>query len=107
MKKLYHAKINVDVMFISDKVKFPLRQEAEHYSQEELRNLVPGRVVIKEIKAVSEIPESWREAHIWGDDEERTPIEYLKAVAKEKDPEYKEYLRLKKKFDGVDEDDDD
>ena len=54
---------------------------------------------IEEITDESEIPEAWKNAIIWGCDEEMTPVIFLseqKTVFDQK--EYEEFLRLKKKY---------
>jgi hypothetical protein len=104
MKKLYYARQVTDVMFVSDKEGRALKKEADSFIQEETHNVVNGRLVINEVTMASEVPDSWRDAIVWGqDDDELNPIQYLKQIAKKNDPEYKEYIRLKKKFDGVEE----
>lgn len=54
--------------------------------------MVQGRVVIQEITSQEDVPKDWREASLWGIDDELNALQFLE------DPEYMEYLRLKKKF---------
>jgi hypothetical protein len=107
MKKLYYARQIVDIMFLSDQKGRDLVSDAEEFLVEELNNVVDGRLSIIEVTQASEVPQSWRDAIVWGqddddDDGELTTIECLKKMASKKDPEYKTYLKLKKKFEGVD-----
>jgi len=103
MKTLYYVTKKVSVMVVSDKKGFSFEHEVDLYLQTEARNRVPNRITIAEITSVAEIPEDWRgDVTIYGTETEMSATDYLKIVAKEKDPDYKEYVRLVKKFDGID-----
>lgn len=90
--KLYLATKEVTAMFLCYD-ESSLMKNANKFLAEEERNMVPGRVSVKEIKLIDEIPAEWRKGGLlWGTDEEITPEDFLQ------DPEYLEYLRLKAKF---------
>jgi hypothetical protein len=89
--KLYIATKNLSVMFLLEDGK-NLEREARHFLHEEDKNCVPGRIVIKEVTSLDDVPTEWMNACLWGTDDEITPEQFLG------DDEYKEYLRLKKKF---------
>lgn len=95
MLKLYIASQNINVMFVCDDSTKNLQTEARHFLHEEERNGVPGRLVIKEVVDLKDIPEDWVNCFLWGfDDDEVTPANFLA----QKDAEYAEYMRLKAKF---------
>ncbi len=85
----------VDVCFVIEEENNPcdLKSQAKYWLQEESRNVVPGRVVISEVKGLADLPKIWWSAPYWGDnDHDNCASDFLQ------DPEYVEYLRLKAKF---------
>lgn len=96
MKKVYYAKKEIDVVFLSDKEGFALEKEANKFLIEESKNHKISPLLIKELKTVSDVPNDWRDALIWGSDEEED-LSVAEALS-DPDPEYKEYLRLKEKY---------
>jgi len=90
--KLYLATKTITVMFLCDDKKDSYK-EAETFANEECKNIVPERLVVKEIKSMREIPKEWSGPELlWGTDDEITARDFIK------DPEYEEYKRLKEKF---------
>ena len=97
--KLYHVSRRVsNVLFISDKYGHALREEANFFLQEENRGCKD--IDITEITSPDQIPDGWRDgALLWNaGEEEITAKEFLHKY----DPEWLEYLRLKKKFEDLD-----
>lgn len=96
MKRMFYAKETVDVCFVIDdeNVKFKnLRKEAMEHLNGERKNHVPERFEIREVKSLSDLPKDWWNVCYWGDNEhDNCASDFLQ------DPEYKEYLRLKAKF---------
>lgn len=106
--KMYLVTKTLYTMFVSDsKKKFQLELEGEQFLEEEDANRNRRntfKVIIKEIKSMSEVPEDWKSGPImWGQEkDDLTPEEFLKEQTKKSkssSKEYKEYLRLKAKFD--------
>jgi hypothetical protein len=90
--KLYLAVDTITVMFLCEEGK-DLYEAARRFADEEHKHYVPGRLAIKEIKSIDEIPEEWSGSQLlWGIDDEITARDFIK------DPEYEEYKRLKEKF---------
>ena len=100
MKKIYFAQKTIDVVFVSDSKDHHLSSEAERFIVEESRNRVPNRLLIREVKSKNDIPEDWLGSLIYGTDdgEDINTVEALHKLVFSKDAEYKEYLRLKAKF---------
>lgn len=97
-KKLYRASQAYDVLFACEPSEH-LRSVARKFLIEEDRYNNKENISIEEITDESEIPEAWKNAIIWGCDEEMTPVIFLseqKTVFDQK--EYEEFLRLKKKY---------
>ena len=91
--KMYLATKKVDVMFLLEPEE-NLEKEAKYFLNLEEKNVVPGRITIKEITSIDDVPADWRDSNLWGTGSDITPLEFLQ------DPEYAEYLRLKEKFEG-------
>jgi len=94
---LYLATKTIKVMFLcpSNYSTQSVLKEANHFADEEGKNIVDGRIKIEKITKIEDIPEEWRgDAYIWGTDEEMTATDFLG----QEDDEYQEYLRLKKKY---------
>jgi hypothetical protein len=100
MKKIYYVQKIVDAVFLCDAKENRIISEADRFIVEEAKNRVPNRFLIKEVKSKEDIPEGWHNSLIWGteDDEDLTVMEALHKLVLSKDSEYKEYLRLKAKF---------
>lgn len=97
-KKLYRASQAYDVLFACEPSEH-LRSVARKFLIEEDRYNNKENISIVEITDESEIPEAWKNALIWGCDEEMTPAIFLseqKEFAKFDQKEYEEFLRLKK-----------
>jgi hypothetical protein len=95
MNKMYYAKQVVDVCFVIEEGSSPctLNGIAKDFLKEEAKNHVPGRLTTIEVKGLADIPKSWWQATYYGDNpHDCTPAGFLQ------DPEYKEFLRLKAKF---------
>jgi hypothetical protein len=102
-KKLYLATVpSFTVMYLSEDA--CAERDAVKFAREE--TLINGHhldIEIKEISAKQEVPEEWCEdALLWGTDDEITAIGFLEGwldeEEKEEDPEWEEFMRLKKKF---------
>ncbi len=89
--KLYLATKTITAMFLSYEDK-NLNKDAANYIECENNNIDTNRMVVKEITSKKDVPKEWYDANLWGTDEEINPLSFLE------DPEYIEYLRLKKKF---------
>lgn len=101
MKKLYYVTGKIDVVFGSEKGGSDLNTAAANFLFEEAKNGNIRHFQIKEIEKKSDIPSSWENALPWGFKEEsadKTTIEWFESLRANNDSEYKEYLRLKKKF---------
>jgi len=95
MLKMYYAKQVVDVCFVIEEGSSPctLNDVAKDFLREEARHYVPGRLTTVEVKNLTDIPKDWWSAIYHGENlHDNTPADFLQ------DPEYKEYLRLKAKF---------
>lgn len=96
-KKLYKATLNMDVLFLAVAEPGPqLDKLAKEFLKEELSNRVPGRINVVNVDSMSQVPEDWRDNLLWGTDDDITARGYFSEI----DSEYKEYLRLKEKFEG-------
>lgn len=94
-KKLYKATLNMEVLFLAVAPHGPqLEKIAKGFIQDEMMNRVAGRLTVTDVDNMSQVPEDWRDAMLWGTDDDITPRAYFA----EKDAEYAEYLRLKEKF---------
>jgi len=93
--KLYHViRQKSETMFVSNTKGDSLKIEAESFLAEE-NKYKKNLLTIIEVTDPDQIPEDWRKGNlVWGMEEEVTPSDFLK----ERNPEYKEYLRLKEKF---------
>lgn len=61
---------------------------------------------IKEITSAHQVPKAWRkEAFLWGTETELTALQFLDGWLDEQeeelDPDWEQYLKLKKKFEGT------
>lgn len=95
MNKMYIIKAvsSNSAVFVADEHlnEISLRRKAIAFLQEEATNYHP--IEIKEVKKLDDLPKDWWEAIYYGDNpNEECPADFLQ------DPEYKTYLRLKKKF---------
>ena len=100
---MYIAKAIVDVIFISEADGSELIKDAQYNLLED--GAEPKNVSIKEIKSVKDIPEEWINAVPYGQDQMKQMLNTVQLLVKIKaenkkmdDPEYKQYLKLKKKF---------
>ncbi len=94
---MYYAKQIVDVCFAIEEERnhCDLKHIAESFLKEESRSHVPEHFMIKEVLSLTDIPKNWWQATHYGDNpHDGTPADFLQ------DPEYKEFLRLKAKFEG-------
>lgn len=95
--KLYYASKGIDVMFLSDAdTASRLESDAIRFLKEEEKNWIRPSTSVKEITKARDVPENWREAFVWGTDDEISPLQFLNDP--KNDPEYETYLRLKQKF---------
>lgn len=106
MKKLYKAEKLVTTFFISSQTYDSLEEEAADWLEQEVSHSyrIFDDVTVNEVKSLSEVPSEWITALPWGENDNDISVkEFLEKEKKEKnkkisDPEYKTYLRLKKKF---------
>lgn len=92
MRKLYYA--TVDVVFVADdSVLRP--NTATSFLKEQLEYYDPPA---KEITCINQLPEDWQNVGIFGVQFDTTAKQFLEQQKLDNDPEYQEYLRLKKKF---------
>lgn len=81
MKKVYYASKIIDVCFVADEnlSKKELKKKAlEYLEEEEGYRLQTNKVSdLVEIKSAKEIPDEWKNALIWGIQEEITVKEYF------------------------------
>ena len=98
MKKLYLATRDHSVMFLSNlRRRSGIMEEAHNWMDEQDSCHTP-QIELTEIKVLSQIPDDWKgNVFLWGTDDEITAEEFLKAV-KANDSEFREYLRLKAKY---------
>lgn len=107
MKRLYLAistRESYSTMFIADDVTHSINEEARHFLKEEVKSKTYGqpKISVVEITSLDQVPDEWRgSALLWGTDEEITVADFFNIKNSD---EYKEYLRLKEKFKGIDED---
>jgi hypothetical protein len=105
MKKLYLATKKIqpktqNVMFVYDERNnnCSLNSAAQRYFEQEeyyhCMSVSKEELSISEISFINDVPKEWQDAILWGIDEEISPAGFLSNI----DPEYKEYLRLKAKF---------
>jgi len=95
-RKLYIATKNVTTMFLSNKTDMDLEKEARGFLSEEETVTIPKTLTINEVTCRRDIPDDWRGfALLWGTDNEITASDFL---SQEEDPEYIQYLQLKKKY---------
>lgn len=103
MRRLYLATKELDVMFISDKDLSVdaqgVKVEAVKFIEEEIKvNLIFDAISsIREIKSYSEVPEKWRDAFLWGTEDEETPADFLHKKSKNSET-YREYLEAKEAY---------
>ena len=95
---MYYAKKVIDVVFVlnDDMTHHPmdLKRSAEKFLEEESRHHVPENLEIKEVSSLSDISNrDWWKACYWGENpHDNIVVDYLV------EPEYKEFLRLKAKY---------
>lgn len=99
MRRMFYAIETVDVCFVVDDDsndvdnKRNIEKLAKEQLENERNNYVPGRFKVVESKSLTDVPKSWWDSTYWGENpHDSTVLEFLQ------DPEYKEYLRLKAKF---------
>ncbi len=95
MLKMYYAKKLVDVCFTFDDTNSVthLHREADRFLDEEVRHHVPESFSVVPIEKLNDIPKNWWEAIYYGENaHDNLVADFLQ------DTEYKEYLRLKAKF---------
>jgi hypothetical protein len=97
-EKLYLGRYDLTTMFTSTDTDYSLVSTALWALKEEAKtnSFKEKNLSSIEITKVEDIPVSWRGAYVWGPKEDLTPEEFLHLQGM--DPEYHEYLRLKKKF---------
>ena len=102
--KIYKAKTTIETVFVSNE-EGELKEDAYYFLSEE--GVDAASIEIEEVKSIKDIPKDWLKCCPWGQDEigsnnSLTAEDLLNKInkdkAKLKDPEYKQYLKLKKKF---------
>lgn len=97
MKKLYKATVSGVVMFVCDAEQEDLKTAAtESFFEEISGGLDDLEVVVAEVAYKHQVNKEWLNKIPWNlsdDDDEITVEKFL-------DEEYKQYLRLKEKFEG-------
>ena len=98
MKAVYYATKHIDICFVCNDLNLDseLYRYADRFLDQKGRNYDPSRITFKKLKSLDEVPENLRYLDLYGDisQEGQTPNQFFAT----KDPEYQEYLRLKKKF---------
>lgn len=97
MKKLYLATTTITAMFIADDYRENLNMLASNFVRAEMDNLSYKDFVLKEVTKAEDIPLASKGTNLWNTDNDLTPEEFL-ADARNADPEYHTYLKLKEKF---------
>jgi len=107
--KLYKADFHFSLLFASDKPKDELKSESLAYLLNDLENdsaVFDDNVKVSEIKSENQVPNDLKDYGIWGDHDfvrdggvsAKRYLAFLKEENSKESEEYKEYLRLKKKF---------
>lgn len=107
--KLYKADFNFSLLFVSEKAKLDLKEEALSYLSNDLENpsaLFHDNVSLTEITSVTQVPKDLKDYGIWGEHEyvegggvnAAEFLDFIKDEKEKESAEYKKYLELKKKF---------
>lgn len=96
--------INFPVMFVSANPENELLREAWSYLKESIMQVKSDAyskcALIKEVSSLEDVPEIWNDLYLWGEYDALTPASFLNRKQDIENKEYKEYLRLKEKFEG-------
>jgi len=90
MKKLYHATMVIDALFVSEEKDNILSKAKQYLSME---GVAYQPIDVIEVPSPAHIPKEWANCNIYGVDKNKTAQDFFN-----EQEEYQEYLRLKAKF---------